>query len=533
MDEVALQEVCPGFTELQSIPGPVTIRIAHFSLQEYLESDRIKQHKDVEFFGIVKEDAHNQIASICLTICLQPKLKWVKGQSDLLRYSSTHWPDHFKDGGNKQSIEIQALKLFQDLEPPSRAHLGHPPSEYLKAPLHYLAFHNLHSILSKILSETSQSCTSTTDEKTIATSLNEFSAWKQTPLATASKQDHMEVVQLLIEKGANINARHRRTDIYCLPFTIFRARNRKMLRPCLSALEGASQNGHIGIVQFLLERGADTSPHHSRVDSVIQYASAKGHEEIIRLLVEHGADVNCRSGARGSAIQQASCGGHLSIVKFLLEHGADVNCRAGAGGSAIQQASLEGHVSVVKFLLEHGADINCQAGVGRSAIHQASFRGHRSVVKFLLEHGAAFNEPGEQGTALQAAASQGRTGVVKLLLKKGADINLQALSTRVPKTALIAATVSMCAKTVKFLLDNGADMEIQDEIHGTALQVILRAWQRWINNWQGLLPQSIEIFKQLVEKGANTQAALQSASPEVRDLMLRFSGAKVSHGGAE
>lgn len=124
MDQVALQEVCPGFTELESISGPRTIRIAHFSIQEYLESDRIKQHKDVEFFGILKEDAHNQIASICLTICLQFKLKWVESESDLLRYFSRHWPDHFKDGGNKQSIEIQALKLFQDLEPPYTAHLG-------------------------------------------------------------------------------------------------------------------------------------------------------------------------------------------------------------------------------------------------------------------------------------------------------------------------------------------------------------------------------------------------------------------------
>lgn len=78
MDEVALQEVCPGVTELDPNPYPA-IRIAHFSLQEYLESDRIKEHKDVEFFGMVKEDAHNQIARICLTVWLQPELKSIKG----------------------------------------------------------------------------------------------------------------------------------------------------------------------------------------------------------------------------------------------------------------------------------------------------------------------------------------------------------------------------------------------------------------------------------------------------------------------
>lgn len=114
---------------------------------------------------------------------------------------------------------------------------------------------------------------------------------------------------------------------------------------------------------------------------------------------------------------------------------------------------------------------------------------------------------------------------MKLLLKKGADVNLQALSDFVPKTALIAAADAKCAGIVKLLLENGADMEIHDEQRGTALQVILQAWQININCQRALPTQSIEIFHLLVKKGANTQIALQSVSPIVRELMLRLLGA--------
>lgn len=341
VDEIALQEVCPGFTEVDWYPYgdyiaiPPVIRIAHFSVREYLESDRIKQHKDVESFGLVKKDAHSQIARICLTTWLNPELGPVEGHFDLSHYSRDYWPTHFKNGGNDQSVEIQALEIFQGPERPDS------DSSTTGWDVYYIAHHNLYSILSRLLDETRPSCTPNKDAEAFTRSLDSICRHNETPLASASAQGHKEIVQLLVEKGANVNARKSRRKLN-RPWVYLPSRMKRLNPVTPSALENASCRGHIGIVQFLLEKGAHTGPQNSDMQAAIQYASKLGHEEIVRLLVEHGADVNVRTGGTGSAVQLASEGGHLSIVKFLVEHGANVKSPPGRYGSAIQRGIMWG-----------------------------------------------------------------------------------------------------------------------------------------------------------------------------------------------
>jgi hypothetical protein len=123
-----------------------------------------------------------------------------------------------------------------------------------------------------------------------------------------------------------------------------------------SALQAASNNGHKEIVQLLLESGADVNAQGASFGNALQAASDNGHKEIVQLLLERGANVNAQPGGHyGNALQAASKYGHKDIVQLLLESGAHVNAQGGYNGNALQAASDNGHKEIVHLLLERGA----------------------------------------------------------------------------------------------------------------------------------------------------------------------------------
>jgi len=112
----AIHQVCPGFIEVDEQPSgkaPI-VRIAHFSVQEYLESGRLRD--EVAKFSIRKRDAHTKIACICLTYLLElalPTSKSRKEEYPLARYAAKTWHEHLRDGDESvHLVQQQTLRLF-------------------------------------------------------------------------------------------------------------------------------------------------------------------------------------------------------------------------------------------------------------------------------------------------------------------------------------------------------------------------------------------------------------------------------------
>jgi hypothetical protein len=82
----------------------------------------------------------------------------------------------------------------------------------------------------------------------------------------------------------------------------------------------ASLNGNDRIVELLLERGADVNAQGGRHGNALQAACSRGHEKIAQMLLEQGANVNAQGGEYGNALQAARRGGYHHIVKLLQEH---------------------------------------------------------------------------------------------------------------------------------------------------------------------------------------------------------------------
>ncbi|KAJ4034165.1 hypothetical protein NW758_011123 [Fusarium oxysporum] len=132
----------------------------------------------------------------------------------------------------------------------------------------------------------------------------------------------------------------------------------KLYYACLSGLSRAARD--------LMTEGADVNAQGGEYGNALQAASYEGNLEVVQLLLDQGADVNAQGGEYGNALQAASLRGNLEIVQLLLDKGVDVNAQGGYLGNALQAASSEGNLEVVQLLLDQGADVNAQGGEDRA-----------------------------------------------------------------------------------------------------------------------------------------------------------------------
>jgi ankyrin repeat protein len=87
----------------------------------------------------------------------------------------------------------------------------------------------------------------------------------------------------------------------------------------------AAWNGHLEIVKLLLEHGADVNAKMEGLGTALHLAASNGHLEIVKLLLENGADVNAKTegGYGETAVEIANRKGHMKVFGFIrqwLEH---------------------------------------------------------------------------------------------------------------------------------------------------------------------------------------------------------------------
>jgi ankyrin repeat protein len=256
----------------------------------------------------------------------------------------------------------------------------------------------------------------------------------------------------------------------------------------------ASRSGSPDVVEQLIAKGANVNARASRGQTALMWAVAQKHPGVVKMLLAHGADVRARSDAwsqvmavpphglleynsaiphgADTALMFAARVGDLESAKLLLAAGADANDADAWGVSAMVLAAHSGFGDLVEFLLENGADPNGAPGAaaGFSALHIAIMRRDAKMAGALLARGADANAPLRTWTPTRRtskdwnfapelvgatpfwlAARFAQPDVMRLLLTHGADPKIvhrveytpdglvtkrQTLST----TALMAAT---------------------------------------------------------------------------------------------
>lgn len=185
----------------------------------------------------------------------------------------------------------------------------------------------------------------------------------------------------------------------------------------LSPLSKSIEVGHSGMVQLLLNAGADVNKGDGNQPPLIAAARLDRHRrDVVRLLLENGADVNASSPEHGTAFRCAAASGNVDISRLLLEHGAEMTTAAYTHLEVLlHAASRKDDAYIVERILESGVDANTRRN-NRSPLEVASRHNSLTVIKLLLENGVTAN----RSSALQLADRYNNAKAARMLRDAGA-----------------------------------------------------------------------------------------------------------------
>ena len=291
-----------------------------------------------------------------------------------------------------------------------------------------------------------------------------------------------------------------------------------------TALNRAIDYNNVSVVQLLVERGANV--HHKDIfdRGMLHSAAVNGREEILRILLEsnQGLDVNAQDINGKTTLHDAARFGYYDTIETLLEFGANpfikdngrrtplrvareknwqnifdllktaqaqrrekANLDTGLGqfkrtdtgtilkspkrtdtDASLSGASLPlwtladlGQTEEIKSQLSSTSPPNVNVkdpDMGQTPLHWASSHGHISTVRLLISFGADLNISNLYGrTPLSLAAIAGRVAVARLLLQKGAEIDKSDVWEATP---LYNAMNEKNWRTSVLLIQEGADI---------------------------------------------------------------------------
>ena len=316
----------------------------------------------------------------------------------------------------------------------------------------------------------------------------------ETVLMTAARTGKLDAVKSLLAHGADINFKETRRG--------------------QTALMWAAAEGNTEVVAELIERGADMHAKTKGGFTPFLFAVREGRIGAAKAMLKAGASVNegwlggRTTGVNGiSSLVLAVANAHYELASMLLDAGADPNASA-QGWTALHQITWvrrpgkgdndpapegSGEMSsleLVRKLAAKGADLNAKmtrpGNPGRTSMNMigatpflmAARAADAPLMKLLAELGADPKMPNADGTTpLMVAAGVGTYSpgedpgdekevleAVKLALELGNDVN--AVDKK-GETAVHGAAYKQAPSAIKYLVDNGAKIEIWNQKNKT------------------------------------------------------------------
>ncbi|KAF8503966.1 hypothetical protein JB92DRAFT_795411 [Gautieria morchelliformis] len=233
--------------------GAGKIRLAHFSVREYLISEHLRlSMATLPYYYFNEQIAHVFIAKTCLAYLLQFD------------------QDNGVSSNTARSYPLSRYATYNWMK-----HAGWDPAG---------DWEDLHGLIMALLEPTS---TVYVNWMWLCREGDPGDPWAESPLYMAAEAGLERVCQHLLQKETDVDATG---GYYRTP------------------LQVAASWGHDTVVRLFLEKGADVNAHGGEPGSALQVAASRGHDMIVQLLLKKGADVNADEGLYGSALQMAAGG---------------------------------------------------------------------------------------------------------------------------------------------------------------------------------------------------------------------------------
>jgi ankyrin repeat protein len=376
-------------------------------------------------------------------------------------------------------------------------------------------------------------------------------------MGTAIDHNKCRLVKHLLERKADPNKR-----------SIFVDSNGTML---LSPLARAAKQGHISIIEYLLQTGAvDINRDEGIHYNALAQACIEGKLESLKTLVREGADVNkpCERFQPDDGYTILACAvrsGQIEIMKFLIDQGARyfgdavfvaikhkktdilrwlvstqhhlIHNQHIWGGGTLDFAANEGDLDIVKILLGAGLNADAPDFMGETPLF-ACTRGDRLCVATYLidECGVNVNHVSHNGnTPLHTAIENGELEIIQMLVKRNARVDVV---NRDDMTPLDIAAQAEYFDIGLFLISQGAQIRKQSQpmlytaIHNGNINVIKLLEDVGIgldtpDEYEGQTPlfnciggtNSVDVATYLIEKGANVNHTTEHGKTPLHDAV--------------
>jgi ankyrin repeat protein len=326
------------------------------------------------------------------------------------------------------------------------------------------------------------------------------------PIQKASLGGNLSIVELLLENGADIEAKNRQYSNW---------------QQTATPLEAAVKRGKTEVVRFLLKKGANFSKYRTKENAIkaslineLYYAvSSHKLDNIRRLIEKEGVDVNSnysdgykyRTYGRPikHIVAHSESSKTIMVLKYLLQKGADVNFKDSKGVGAFDTAKRLGMIQYLKILAPNYSGKTNPQDMAYLELQKRFFQSLKNNdidgVKKSIASGAKINVDCKELIAIQKpcpalahALSKQNIELMEVLLKAGADIDLYH-NVKNKLSLLESVAWAGNTKSALWLIEKGAIVDSHEEYSRTALH-------------NASFSNDVDIINALLDKGANIEA---------------------------
>lgn len=277
--------------------------------------------------------------------------------------------------------------------------------------------------------------------------VNAVDSRQLTALHWACIKGNVQVIPLLIEKGADINAKDDRG---------------------FTPLHWACLEGNKEVSELLLKLGADINAQDIEGITPLHLTCEQGREEIAQVLVNAGALVNAVDEEQLTPLHLAIRSKNEKIVELLTtQRSIIIDVKDVNGSTPLHLASISGSNEIIRMVLAAGAEVNAKDSTGMTPLHWASVQGDEEAVKLLLQQGADIHVTDEEGmTPLQDVVIKNNLSMARLLLDRGIEVDQPNLLGWTPLYAMLVEELNGKDRSdmIDLLMQSGADKNLADEI---------------------------------------------------------------------
>ncbi|KAI1461860.1 hypothetical protein F4805DRAFT_475208 [Annulohypoxylon moriforme] len=219
-----------------------------------------------------------------------------------------------------------------------------------------------------------------------------------TALEAAVLNDQENILKLLIAHGADTNAVDGETNLHF-----------------------ALQRGNVDMANILIQCGANLNARNTLGITPLHLAIRHNFKNVAKLLIDRGADVNAENCEGTTPLLLAVRQGSEDMAGRLIDHGANINKEDDEGRSLLHIAVIRAYENMSRLLVDHGATINSKNSQGKTPLQLAISVDFNLEINQLINFGADVNMANLRGeTPLQMAVENGREEVARVLREKGA-----------------------------------------------------------------------------------------------------------------